>query len=112
MGKSDYYTVAAKILVYLYKKYKHMEIDDDYISPMTKQFPISSEQLDETVAMMASQGLLTGKITKAWGGDILMIDYHSLKITPAGIDYLQDNSKIRKICETLKEAMPIWEVFA
>ena len=112
MGKTDYYTIVAKILVYLYKKYKHMELDGDYISPLTKHFPILSEQLDETVVMMESQGLLTGKITKAWGGDIAIVDYYSLKITPAGIDYLQDNSKIRKICETLKEAAMIWELFS
>lgn len=40
-----------------------------------------------------------------------MLDYQNLKITHAGIDYLQDNSKIRKICETLKEAKSIWELF-
>ncbi len=112
MGKSDYYTIVAKILVYLYKKYKRMEIDEDYISPVTKNFPISSEQLDETISMMVEQGYVVGNIVRAWGGDIVMIDYHSLKITPAGIDYLQDNSKIRRICETLKEAMSIWELFA
>ena len=74
MGKSDYYTIVAKVLVYLYKKYKRINLDEDYIAPMTK-------------------------------------DYQSLKITPEGIDYLQDNSKIKKICETLKEAKAIWELF-
>lgn len=111
MGKSDYYTIVAKVLVYLYKKYKRISIDEDYISPMTKDFPIPKEQLDETIAMMMEQNFITGNITKAWGGDIVIVDYRSLKITPAGIDYLQDNSKIRKICETLKEAKAIWELF-
>lgn len=111
MGKTDYYTIVAKILVYLYKKYKHIAADEDYITPMTRDFPIRSEQLDETIDMMESQGFLKGNITKAWGGDIVMIDYKSLKITPTGIDYLQDNTKIRKICETLKEAKAIWELF-
>lgn len=32
MGKTDYYTIAAKIPVYLYKRYKHADIEDDYIS--------------------------------------------------------------------------------
>nr|DAM53579.1 MAG TPA: YjcQ protein [Caudoviricetes sp.] len=111
MGKTDYYTIVAKILVYLYKKYKHMDIESDYISPMTKDFPIPEEQLKETVLMMVKQGFITGNIVRAWGGDVVLVEYPSLKITPAGIDYLQDNSKIRKICEVLKEAKAIWELF-
>ena len=111
MAKDDYYTLVAKILVYLYKKYKQKDVEEDYISPLTKDFPVKEEQLMETVSMMIEQGLVKGTCVKAWGGDIVMIDYQSLKITPDGIDYLQDNSKIRKICETLIEAKPIWELF-
>lgn len=111
MGRTDYYTIVAKILVYLYKKYKRIDIDEEYILPMTKDFPISQEQLEDTITMMVDQSFITGNIVTAWGGEIISIDYQSLKITPAGIDYLQDNSKIRKICETLKEAKPIWELF-
>ena len=111
MGKTDYYTIAAKILVYLYKKYKRMKVEEDYLFPSTKDFPISEEQLTETIGMMQEQGFITGNIVRAWGGDIVVLDYQSLKITPAGIDYLQDNSKIRKICETLREAKTIWELF-
>ena len=65
----------------------------------------------ETIYMMKEQGFLTGNIMKEWGEDVVMVDYQSLKITPAGIDYLQDNSKVRKICKTLKEAKSIWELF-
>lgn len=111
MAKDDYYTLVAKILVYLYKKYKQKENENDYISPLTKDFPVKEKQLLETVSMMIEQGLVKGACTKTWGGDIVMIDYNSLKITPDGIDYLQDNVKIRKICETLIEAKPIWELF-
>lgn len=111
MGKTDYYTIAAKILVYLYKKYKRMKVEEDYLFPSTKDFPISEGQLTETIGMMQEQGFLTGNIVRAWGGDIVVLDYQSLKITPMGIDYLQDNSKIRKICETLREAKTIWELF-
>ena len=111
MGNTDYYTIVAKILIHLYKKYKCMKVDEEYISPLTKNFPIPEEQLMETIYMMKEQGFLTGNIMKAWGEDVVMVDYQSLKITPAGIDYLQDNSKVRKICKTLKEAKAIWELF-
>lgn len=111
MAKDDYYVLVAKILVYLYKKYKQKDVDEDYITPLTKDFPVEGEQLMETIAMLIDQGYVKGTLVKAWGGDIVYIDYHSLKITPAGIDYLQDNSKIRKICETLEEAKTIWNFF-
>ena len=58
----------------------------------------------DTIEMMIDRGLIKGNVTKAWGKEIIAIDYASLKILPGGIDYLQDNSKVRKICETLKEA--------
>lgn len=111
MGKTDYYTITAKILVYLYKKYKRMSVDENYILPLTKDFPISGEQLADTITMMEEQGFITAKKTYAWGGDIIMLDYQSLKIAPAGIDYLHDNSKIKKVCETLKEAAAIIDFF-
>lgn len=77
---------------------------------MTKDFPISEEQLKETILMMNEQGFVSGRIIKTWGDDVL-IDYNTLKITPAGIDYMRENSTIRKICEKLKEAIAIWELF-
>lgn len=111
MGKSDYYTIVAKILVYLYKKYKRIKVDEDYILSYTKAFPIPEEQLKDTIGMMEEQGLIKGELIKDQDDDVVYIEYHSLKITPAGIDYLQGNSIIRKICETLKEAAPIIELF-
>ena len=111
VAKDDYYIIVTKILVYLYKKYKQLEVDQNYILPMTKDFPIQEQQLFDTIEMMIDQGLIKGNVTKAWGGEIIAIDYASLKILPGGIDYLQDNSKVRKICETLKEAKEIFSLF-
>lgn len=111
MAKDDYYVIVAKILVYLYKKYKCLNIDGTYICPMSKDFPISQEQLWETISMMESQGFITGNITRSWGGDIILVDYSSLKIMPAGIDYLIENTTIRKVCNTLKEAKEIVSLF-
>lgn len=111
MAKNDYYVIVAKILVYLYKKYKCIDVDEDYIRPMSEAFPIEEKQMFETIEMMATQGFITGTVIKEWGGNVILVDYHSLKITPQGIDYLHDNSKIRKVCEGLKEALPIIEFF-
>ena len=53
MAKDDYYVIVAKILVYLYKKYKCIEVDEDYIRPRSEAFPIEEKQLFETIDMMA-----------------------------------------------------------
>ncbi len=111
MAKDDYYAIVAKILVYLYKKYKCIDIDDNYVRPRSEAFPIEEKQLFETIEMMRDQEFITGTIIKEWGGTIIRVNYHSLKITPQGIDYLQDNTKIRKVCDGLKEALPIIEFF-
>lgn len=111
MGKTDYYTIVAKILVYLYKKYKCMDVPENYISAPTKDFPIPEAQLEKTIIMMLDQGFINGSVLKAWGGDIVSINYSSFEITPDGIDYLQENKKIRKICYGLKEAAQIASLF-
>lgn len=111
MAKDDYYFIAARILIYLYKKYKQMDVDKNYLHPMTKEFPICKEQLDETIVMLIDERYIIGKIHKPFKGMVLMVDYTSLKITPTGIEYLADNPKIRKVCDHIVEARDIYSVF-
>lgn len=111
MAKNDYYTIVAKILVYLYRKYKGLTSDNEKIIPMSSDYPVEEKQLMETIGMMQEQGFIKGAIVREWGGEIVMVDYDSLKITPQGIDYLRENSTIREVCETLKEAAQIWSLF-
>lgn len=114
MGKDDYYTLVCKILVFLYKKLKGQEKTEtlEYIAPYTKDFPVEKDYLWYVVEQMVNQGFVDKvNIVRAWGGDIVMMDYSRMRITPAGIDYLRENSTMRKIVETLKEAIPIMELF-
>lgn len=112
MAKDDYYVIAAKILIHLYKKIKNKEkMDSDYLSPMTKAFPINETYFLYVMEMLAKQGFIEANIKRAWGGDIISIDKDSVRILPAGIDYLKDNSSMRKVCETLKEARAIFSLF-
>ena len=111
MAKNDYYTIVAKILVYLYRKYKGLTSDSEKIIPMSGDYPVEEKQLMETIGMMQEQNFIKGIIIRDWGGEIVIVDYDSLKITPQGIDYLRENSTIRTVCETLKEAAQIWSLF-
>lgn len=112
MAKDDYYVIAAKILIYLYRKIKNKEkMDSDYLSPMTKDFPIDETYFYYVIEMLERQGFIEVNMRKAWEGDIVSIDKDSVRILPAGIDYLKDNSTMRKVCETLKEAGAIFSLF-
>lgn len=111
MAKDDYYVIVAKILVYLYKKLKGYKVDKDYITPMTKDFPIEGDYLNEVIAMMCENGYVKGTIIRAWGGDVIMVATDNLKITEKGIDYLRENSTMKKIVETLEEAKKIYTLF-
>lgn len=111
MARDDYYTIVAKILVYLYKRYKRIEQNENFIAPYTDNFPISDGQLRDTIDMMEGQGFIKGEIIRNHDNEVVYVEYQSLKITPAGIDHLQDDSKIRKICTGLKEAAAIMGFF-
>lgn len=114
MAKDDYYIIVAKILVFLYKKLKGKEKRDikEYIIPMTNDFPINEDYLNYVIEKMLEQGFVE-KVTviRAWGGDIVGFDYSEMRITPLGIDYMLDNSRLRKVIEGLKEAAEISSLF-
>lgn len=113
MGADDYYTIAAKILVHLYKAIKTSKpIDMGYLMPGTEDFPITLEYFLYVLEMMQRQGFIEGLfIQRAYGGIIYQSGWSKIRILPAGIDYLRENTTVRKICETLKEATPIASLF-
>lgn len=114
MAKDDYYTIVAKILIFLYKKLKGKEKRDvkEYILPMTKDFPIEEEYMKYVLEKMSEQGFVERvSIIKAWGGTIVNIDYSEMRITPTGIDYMIENATLRKVIEGLKEAAEIASLF-
>lgn len=114
MAKDDYYVLVCKILVFLYKRLKKKDLTEpnDYIAPFTEAFPVDQEYLEYVVEQMVKQGFVEKVlIHRAWGGDVVMMDYSRMRITPAGIDYLRENNTMRKIVETLKEAIPIMGLF-
>lgn len=113
MAKDDYYTVVAKILVYLYKKIKGDPVEPEYLMYGTKDFPITEEYFLYILEMMQRQNFIEGLfILKTMGGTIYKAEWNNIRILPPGIDYLKENSTIRKVCEGLKEAAPLASFFA
>lgn len=107
MAKDDYYTIVAKILIFLYKSVQGKEKREvtEYIAAGTEDFPINEDFLKYVIEKMQEQGFVERVyISKTMGGAIYEVDISRMRITPAGIDYMIENSTLRKVMGTLKEA--------
>ena len=113
MAKDDYYVIAAKIMVYLYSRLKGKtdKKPAEYLHPMSEDFPISEEYFEFVVSELERHGYITVPIVREWGGKIIRIDYSSVQITQEGIDFLLENSKIRKALKLVPAAAAIVELF-
>lgn len=113
MAKDDYYVIAGKILVYLYAKLKgkNDQKPEEYLHAMSKDFPISEEYFNYVLDEINSHGYIRMTAIKDWSGEVVMRDISSIRITQEGIDFLADNSKIRKAIEAIPMAASIFELF-
>ena len=105
MAKDDYGIVLFKMLTYLYGCMKRKYSFDicTFNAVISKQ-NISDEYLSEILFMATDEGLIEGLVfAKAWGNNkIIANDLSEMRITSAGIRYLNDNSKMKEIKEYLK----------
>ena len=113
MAKDDYDVIMAKILVYLYArlKGKNKTPEIEFLHPLSKDFPVEEDYFYYTLDEMLESGYIRMHVTRAWGGDIVLRDIDGMKITHKGIEYLRDNSVMRKIANTLPMAAAIFELF-
>ena len=113
MAKDDYFVIVAKILVYLYAKLKGKNKVPavEYIHPLSKDFPISEDYLNMIIDEMAYHGYIKINRFKAWGGEVVLRDIDSIRITQEGIEYLRDNSTMKKLADTIPMAASIYELF-
>ena len=115
MAKDDYPVIVAKILIFLYKRLKGRtnENPTDYIVENTKDFPIDLDYLRYVIEHLEEDGYVENVlIAKAWGGEFVKFNYSEMRITPAGIYYLRENSTIKKVATALKEAASIMSLFS
>lgn len=104
MAKDDYFVLAAKILAYLYMRLRGKEKKDiSYLSPKTKDFPIEEDYFEYVLLQLEKQGYIEKLyVQKYWGGQIVKVT-EDLQITPDGIEYLQENSMMKKVFSTVKD---------
>lgn len=104
MARDDYFVIAAKILDYLYRCLKKG------ISPNPEQLSPDALGINESYwnyifGNLMESGYITGVVAKRLLGSAEMqarIQYNRLQITPVGIEYLMENSTMKKALETLQ----------
>lgn len=109
MAKNDLDFILYKILLYYYgalqKKYRF----DIRVFKALFDTSVDEEYWMEVVHMAADEGLITGlKFVSAWGNDgILVNDLSDGKITISGVQYLKENSSMKKVTELLSKSTGI-----
>lgn len=107
MAKDDYDAIVYRVLVYLYACLKRKIIfEKETFQSTVRKNVESDEYFYDVLRMMQDEGLIKGLcFKKIWGGDVILVsDMSEAKITPAGIHYLEDNDKMRKVGNVLKGA--------
>ena len=109
MSKNDYHVVVYQILSYLYVQLKAGEsVDGNLIKHDSSYLGINERYWKYVIENLMLQGFITGPvITKAWGNEKIISGLDDAQITPAGIEYLCDNSFIAKAKEFLKDIKAI-----
>lgn len=105
MAKDDYFVLAYKLLKYLYKCLKSgATIDFEYLNHGTKDFPIQEDYWNYLLEKLSNDGYIEGVIViRSDNGPTLIRKTNIFRITPKGIEYLQENSMMKKAADTVKE---------
>lgn len=114
MAKDDYFVIAGKILTYLYLRLKEKtDKGIEYLSPNTKDFPINRNYFDYVIEQLYKDGLIENlNSIRTPMGDILDLTINEgTRITPKGIQYLQENSGIEKALSLIPMASAIADMF-
>ncbi len=109
MAKDDYFFLVCKLLKYLYKCLKNnLRADWSIVAPNSKDFPISEEYFTYILSHLLADGYIEGFVeVRQIGGGVQFKETSGLKITPKGIEYLEENSKMKKVIEIAGSAIEI-----
>ncbi len=103
MAKDDFFVIAYKILAYLYACLKAGE-DPDLEEISCSRLKIPEKYWYSIIRMLYREGYIDGvKEIKAPGSSETFYSFGCPEITIKGIEYLQDNSMMKKARDALKE---------
>lgn len=106
MAKNDYFVIVCRILTYLYECFKAGErADVEMFGP--DALGINNGYWLNVMESIYNEGYVTGMAMVPRMGREQGIKLINLKITQKGIEYLQENSTMRKAAEFLKSVKEI-----
>lgn len=103
MAKDDFFRLVFIILTELYEAKKQgSRINVEAIS--SKRFHISDSYWLDILSELQSEGYVRGLLIGKTKTGRIVSGLEDIDITMKGIEYLQENSKMKKVYEALKEA--------
>jgi len=103
MANDDYFKIVYFILTELYDAMKKgRDVDFKLISK--EYFNIPESYLLEIWASILDKGYAKGYSVREVGRNIYISGLNNAKITMDGVEYLENNSTMKKVYETIKEA--------
>lgn len=103
MGRDDYFVLVYRILKYLESCFMSGENPDiDMIGPEALKIP--NGYWTNIVESIYNEGYVTGVYVLPRVGGAPGIKFDDFKITQKGLEYLDDNSKMKKVAKFLKAA--------
>lgn len=107
MAKNDYFVIAYRILTYLYECFQAGE-RPDIVMFNADALGINSGYWTNVMESLFEDGYIKGiSMIPRLGGGAPGVKILDLKITSAGIEYLQENSTMHKAKSFLKEMKEI-----
>lgn len=103
MANDDYLKIVYLILSELYEAMKK-DREVDFKSISKDYFHIPESYLLEIWASILDKGYTKGYSVREAGRNIYISGLSNAKITMDGVEYLENNSTMRKIYETIREA--------
>lgn len=112
MAKDDYHVIVYQILSYLYVQLKAGDpVDPGMISSVSRNYQINEKYWQYIMINLLKDGLIEGiraEEKQYMDGPMVIIDrLERCQITPKGIDYLVDNSFMKKAGELVSSAANI-----
>ncbi len=108
MPRDDYFELTYRLLKYLYDCLKaEVRPDWDKMSPHTKAFPIGEEYFAYLIEHLLEDGFIEGlnKVSAIGAKRVTFAETRGgIRITPKGIEYLQENGTMKKIANMLGAA--------
>jgi len=104
MAKDDYFRIVYLILKILYEyKKKHIPVDIQQISAEALQ--IEQGYRDEILGEMLEEGYVKGFNYDMYIAGDIVTELEDIKVTPKGIEYLQDNNKMKEVAAKIGKAV-------